>query len=96
MDTLIKQLTSPALLETYSKIWLSLKEIIGLLFNTKIVLFDTELTGQVTFSLGLLGLFLITYWTKGRTKSIVVKIIYFKVAFAVLLVIVKNAAPLIE
>ncbi len=96
MDGLIKQLSSPAMIESYSKIWINLKEVIGLLFNTKITMFNTELTGLVTFSLGLLGLFLIVYWTKGRTKSIIIRVIYFKIALAVLVVAAKHITPLLK
>ncbi|MBU1386964.1 MAG: hypothetical protein KKD32_03835, partial [Proteobacteria bacterium] len=43
MDEFIKQLSSPDMLETYSIIWISLKEVVGFFFNT-------ELPGPVTRS----------------------------------------------
>jgi len=96
MADLIKQLSRPAMLESYLKIWINLKEIIGLLFNSKITLFDTEFTGPVSFSLGLFILFLIVYWTKGRMKLIITQLIYFKIALAVLFVIAKHLAPMLK
>ena len=96
MDDFIKQLSSTEMLGTYSKIWISLKERIGLLFNTKITMFKTELTGPVIFSIGLLILFLIAYWTKGRMKLIITQVISFKIAFAILMVVAKTALPYFE
>ena len=56
MEDLIKQLSSPAMLESYSKIWASLNDVIGLLFNTKITMFNTELTGPVYIQSWLIGI----------------------------------------
>ncbi|MBU1342523.1 MAG: hypothetical protein KKE44_15805 [Proteobacteria bacterium] len=93
MNELMNQLTTPQMLETYSRIWSNLKEIIRLLFKTTITVFDTGITGPVSFSLGLFVLFLLVYWTKGRTRYLFTRIIYFKVALAVISAAARHALP---
>ncbi|TSD02562.1 MAG: hypothetical protein Athens071416_637 [Parcubacteria group bacterium Athens0714_16] len=96
MDEFFDQLTNPAMIDIYLKLWSYFKEIFWLLYKTKVTVFKTSLTGPISLNIGLFFLIFGLYWFKGRRNQIIKNLFRYKKILVAVFIMAKYALPLLK